>query len=232
MAQKTIFVSSIVKKYVMALTGLFLCLFVTGHLAGNLQLLNCDIEAARTAFNEYAEFMTTNPLIKIMSIVTAIGVSLHIVDGFYMWWQNRQARPVKYAMNKSEKNTDWASRNMALLGTILLVFLMVHLYQFKFQMVTGGVGEDANGLKDLYSLTVRTFQNGTEGLIYTIFYALSMLALGFHLSHGFASAFQSLGLNHVKYMPTINIASKMFGLVMAFSFAAIPLFARFFLDKV
>ena len=133
MAKSAFLKSSIAKKYWMALTGLFLCLFLTGHLLGNLQLLSTSKDAA-LHFNQYALFMTTNPAVKILSYLTYISIIFHAIDGIVLTVQNRKARPVRYVMNKPGKNTIWASRNMAVLGTIILVFIVTHMVSFWARM--------------------------------------------------------------------------------------------------
>lgn len=126
MAKSALLKSSIAKKYWMALTGLFLCLFLIGHLIGNLQLIYADAKA----FNDYALFMTTNPVVKILSYLTYASIIFHAIDGIWLTVQNQKARPVKYVMNRPEKNTIWASRNMAVLGTLILVFIVTHMVTF------------------------------------------------------------------------------------------------------
>lgn len=126
MAKSALLKSSLAKKYWMALTGLFLCLFLVGHLMGNLQLIFSDA----LHFNQYALFMTTNPAVKLLSYVTYISIIFHAIDGILLTIQNQKARPVKYVMNKPEKNTIWASRNMAVLGTVILVFIVTHMVSF------------------------------------------------------------------------------------------------------
>ena len=107
--------SSLAKKYLMALTGIFLCTFLVGHLAGNLQLFIQGAEGQQ-AFNEYAEFMTTFPLVKLLSYLTYASVLFHIVDGIVLTTQNRNSRPVGYVKEKGSANASWASRNMGVLG--------------------------------------------------------------------------------------------------------------------
>jgi succinate dehydrogenase / fumarate reductase cytochrome b subunit len=130
MAKSALLKSSLGKKYWMALTGLFLCLFLVGHLVGNLQLIYSDA----LHFNQYALFMTTNPAIKIASYLTYISILFHAFDGILLAVQNQKARPVKYANNKPETNTIWASRNMAILGTLILIFLILHMSNFWARM--------------------------------------------------------------------------------------------------
>lgn len=131
--------SNIAKKYWMALTGLFLCTFLVAHLAGNLQLLLSGYEG-RLQFAEYAAFMTTNPVVKILSYVTYFSILFHAVDGIVITVKNRKARPERYAYNKPGKNSLWSSRNMGVLGTIILAYIVVHMqnfwYKFKYSTDT------------------------------------------------------------------------------------------------
>lgn len=262
----------------MALTGLFLCLFLTGHLLGNLQLLSTGKDAA-LHFNQYALFMTTNPAVKILSYLTYISIIFHAIDGIFLAVQNQKARPIKYAMNKPGKNTIWASRNMAVLGTVILVFIVTHMISFwakmhfdenmplqtitinaggapqefyvttdggyipKAQVEQGGLKikdrtsfYDAQadvkikeGYKDLYKITVEFFKNPDFGLIATLLYVVSMIVLGFHLYHGFGSAFQSLGANNPKYNGFIKNFGKAFSIIVPALFAIIPLYIHFLL---
>ncbi|MFM6946428.1 MAG: succinate dehydrogenase cytochrome b subunit [Flavobacteriales bacterium] len=134
MSKSVLFKSSIGKKVFMALTGLFLCTFLVGHLLGNLQLILKTGEEGRRAFNEYAYFMGHNPFIKILSYVTYAAVLIHVVDGLLLTVQNRKARPVRYAYSKPGANSSSASRSMAILGTLILVFLATHMANFWWKM--------------------------------------------------------------------------------------------------
>lgn len=275
MAKSALLKSSIGKKYWMALTGLFLCLFLVGHLIGNLQL----IYGSPLDFNSYALFMTTNPAIKVLSYLTYISIIFHAIDGIVLTVQNQKARPVKYVMNKPQKNTVWASRNMAVLGTIILVFIVTHMYSFWAKMhfdenmplqtisinaggmeqefymttdkgyfpvaqVTSGAAVIKNrteiydaqagvkineAYKDLHKITVDFFKDEKWGLIATILYVVSMLVLGFHLYHGFGSAFQSMGWNNPKYNMIIKNFGYAFAIVVPLLFATIPVYIHFFL---
>lgn len=130
MAKSALLKSSLAKKYWMALTGLFLCLFLAGHLAGNLQLIFGDA----LQFNKYALFMTTNPAVKLLSYLTYISIIFHAIDGIMLAFQNKAARPVAYAMNSPQKSSSWSSRNMAVLGTVILVFIATHMVNFWAKM--------------------------------------------------------------------------------------------------
>ncbi|MFM7895661.1 MAG: succinate dehydrogenase, partial [Flavobacterium sp.] len=129
MAKSALLKSSIVKKYWMALTGLFLCLFLAGHLAGNLQL----IFGTSLQFNEYALFMTTNPAVKLLSYLTYISIIFHAIDGIMLTIQNKKARPIGYAKTDGSSSS-FASRNMAVLGTLVLVFIATHMVNFWAKM--------------------------------------------------------------------------------------------------
>jgi len=212
--------SSLARKYWMALTGLFLCSFLVVHLIGNLPLLSGDKEA----FNGYAHFMTTFPLIKIVSYLLYGSIVLHTIDGILLTRKNKAARETDYVKYNGKANASWSSRNMAILGTLTLVFLIIHMKSFWYEMHFGSVptyiSEEGVELKDLYTITVAAFQE----LWYALFYVISMMGLGFHLWHGFASSFQTLGLSHSKYTPIIEIFGKSFSVIVSLAFASIPIY--------
>lgn len=208
--------SSIFKKIWMALTGLFLCTFLLAHLAGNLQLIYGSPED----FNAYAKFMTSFPPIKAVSYFLYFSILFHAVWGIYLTKQNRAARPIKYASNKPSANTTFASRNMAVLGTLVLIFLVIHMRSFWYEMHWGNIGVDSNGNKDLYSVVAASFQQWW----YVLLYVVSMIALGIHLSHGFHSAFQTMGINHGRYSPIIRKFGLWFSVVIPGLFASIPVY--------
>ena len=236
MAKSALLKSSLAKKYWMAFTGLFLCLFLVGHLAGNLQLLVVG-ETARDQFNEYALFMTTNPLIRIMSILTMASIIFHVIDGIVLTLHNRKARD-SYVDYRPSTNTKWSSRNMGILGTVIFVFIVIHLINFWGEMKFGGLDDTtyitAGGdeVKDLYTLTVRTFQDEEMGLVWALVYLISMIAIGFHLYHGFGSGFQSLGINHPKYNTFIRRVGVGFAIIVPLAFAIIPFYIYFVLEKI
>jgi succinate dehydrogenase / fumarate reductase cytochrome b subunit len=223
MSNKGILRSSLAKKYMMALSGLFLCLFLLGHLVGNLQLFKTGVEG-KLAFNEYAHFMTTFPLVKLLSYLTYAAVLFHIVDGIVLTVQNRRARPTGYVKEKGAANASWSSRNMGILGTIILVFLVSHMQNFWYVMHFGPIGE-SDGLKDLHTVVMTFFgpENGLASL--AVFgYVLAQFALGFHLTHGFQSGFQSIGMRHSKYSPLNERAGMLFGIGVPTLFASIPIY--------
>ena len=215
--------STLGRKLIMALTGLFLILFLTGHVSGNLLLFKGD---GGEAFNIYAKFMTTNPAVKILSYLTYISVIGHIIYSILLSQHNKAARPVGYSSVNASPKVAWSSRNMGVLGTIILIFLVVHLQGFWYQMHWGGIPTVMYGTeeyKDLYTVVQVAFQQTWMVALYVI----AMGFLAFHLSHGFSSAFQTLGLNHVKYSPAIKAVGSLYCIVVPALFAAMPLYIYF-----
>jgi succinate dehydrogenase / fumarate reductase cytochrome b subunit len=223
MARSALLGNSLVKKYWMALTGLFLCSFLIMHLAGNLQLLDGSPEG-RFNFNRYADFMTTFPVVKAISYLLYFSILFHSFDGILLAVQNRQARgPRGYAYENSSANSTWYSRRMALLGTLILAFIVIHMRNFWFRYHWGEIGTDESGYKDLYSVVEAAFQQSW----YVALYVIAMAVLAFHLLHGFQSAFQSLGINHGRYTPWIRNFGVFFAVVVPIFFALIPVWMFF-----
>ena len=215
---KQYFNSKIFQKALAALSGGFLILFLIGHLAGNLQLF-IPGELGKKQFNAYALFMTTNPAVMVLSYLTYFSILLHSTLTIFLTLKSRSVRPVKYLVNSGSSNSTWPSRNMAFLGTVLLIFLIVHLRSFWYEMHFGEIGLDKWGNKDLYTVTVTAFDN----IFYTAFYVISMIMLAFHLHHGVESAFQTLGLNTLKYEKTIKFIGQGIAVVIPLVFATIPI---------
>ena len=215
---KQYFNSKIFQKALAALSGGFLILFLIGHLAGNLQLF-IPGELGKKQFNAYALFMTTNPAVMVLSYLTYFSILLHSMLTIFLTLKSRSVRPVKYLVTSGSSNSTWSSRNMAFLGTVLLIFLIVHLRSFWYEMHFGEIGLDKWGNKDLYTVTVTAFDN----IFYTAFYVISMIMLAFHLHHGVESAFQTLGLNTLKYEKTIKFIGQGIAVVIPLVFATIPI---------
>ncbi len=215
--------SSLGKKVVMSLTGLFLIIFLVVHLVGNLQLLAND---GGEKFNLYTEFMTTSPIIKTISYGLYLFIIIHAIQGILLMGQNRAARASRYLVKHPSKST-FASRNMGPLGVIILVFILVHMWQFWFQMKIGSLDmvtyEGHEPVRDLYTVVDYAFSQWW----YVLFYVLSMVVIAFHLLHGFQSAFQSLGLNHKKYTPVIKTLGRIYSVVVPLGFAIIPIYFFF-----
>lgn len=206
----------------MSLTGIFLILFLTVHLIGNLQLLAGD---GGEAFNIYADFMGNNMLIQIISKGNFFFIFLHAVLGIFLWLSNKNARGSRYAV-QTKANTSFTSRNMAWFGIIIFVFILIHLYQFFLQMKAPNIFDstelvtyDGVEVRNLYKLVAATFSN----IGFVIFYVISMIVIGLHLNHGFQSAFQSLGLNHKKYTPIIKALGTGYSILIPLLYAIIPI---------
>jgi succinate dehydrogenase / fumarate reductase, cytochrome b subunit len=210
-----IFYSTVGRKLLMALTGLFLIAFLLEHLYGNLLLYKYDSGAA---FNEYTEFMTGNLLIRIIEYALFGAIILHALDALFITINNRKARPVQYAVNHRSANSTWFSRNMGLTGSIILVFLIVHLREFFIPHRFTDIKEDM-AYSVAYAFT-RAW--------YASLYIISMVLLGAHLNHGFASAFQSLGWSNHKYNSVLRTTGTLFALLMMIGFASFPI--MFFFD--
>jgi succinate dehydrogenase / fumarate reductase cytochrome b subunit len=201
--------SSIGRKFSVAVAGLLLCGFLVFHLAGNLILF-----AGPGPFNRFAETLDKNPLIPVAEIGLAVLFILHMVVALILRWRNARARPVGYVDYESKGGRTLGSRTMTVSALILLAFLIIHLKDFRF-------GDDSNGH---FQMVIGAFQNK----VYASFYVLAMIALGLHLSHGFQSAFQTLGINHPRYTPLIKKTGVLFAVVIAGGFAVLPIWAGFF----
>jgi succinate dehydrogenase / fumarate reductase cytochrome b subunit len=208
--------SSIGKKVLTALAGLFLCSFLTVHLSINLLVLRND---GGIAYEKAVEFMTTNILIKIVEIFLFTGFILHILYGITLQIQNWIARPVRYSrINYSQ--TSFFSKYMIHTGIIILTFLVLHFMNFYFvKLGWVDVPAGANSKHDFYNMVLNLFRNSVFSWIYVGF----MIILGFHLHHALQSAFQTIGWNHPKYTPIIKAIGLLFSIAISTGFAAIPL---------
>lgn len=196
----------------MALSGLFLIIFLITHLVIN----SLTLASSKDLFNEAAHFMATNPIIYAMQYVLALGFIIHIGMGIKLTIQNKRARSQEYVYNKMSKNTNLSSRSMIVSGGLVIVFLALHLRDYFYQMKFVGLPE---GTTD-YDLVVNLFTNP----YYTAVYVIAFIVLGIHLNHGFKSAFQSMGVNHKKYNPLIKIVSTAYSIVIALGFSTIAIF--------
>lgn len=212
-----LFTSSIGKKVIMSLTGLFLITFLIIHCAINSMIFLNDGGAT---FSHWGHFMGTNPIIRAMEIVLVLGFIFHIVDGFMLWAQNRKARPEKYKKVSHPHKSKWYSRSMGLLGTLILIFLVIHTAHFWIpNRVSQGFTNWEHGEIDLYGKMLVVFQEP----IVVIVYVLGCFSLFWHLLHGFKSAFQTLGLNHIKYNGFIAFIGTAFSVVVPTIFALMPI---------
>ena len=213
------FNTTIFRKTLAGLSGLFLVLFLLGHLLGNLQLF-IPGEDGQKQFNEYALFMTTNPAVKILSVLTYSSIILHTILTLFLVFQSSNARDVKYLQSSGNANSTWGSKNMAVLGTLILIFILIHMKSFWYEMHFGVIGLDPWGNKDLHTVTVTAFNE----LWYVLFYVLSMVVLAIHLKHGVESVFQTLGIKTRRYVSLIHKAAYGFALIVPAAFASIPIY--------
>lgn len=206
--------SSIGKKLIMSLTGLFLITFLIIHATINSMIWFND---GGETFSHWGHFMGTNLIIRTLEIGLVIGFLVHIGDGLLLWYQNYKARPVKYAYSKPSANSKWYSRSMGLLGTLILIFLVIHTSHFWIPNRANqfSTGEELN----LYQMMLDIFQNP----VVVVVYVLGCFSLFWHLLHGFRSAFQSLGLNHVKYNNVIGLVGTAFSIIVPLIFAMMPI---------
>jgi len=215
---KSIFSSSIGRKFIMSLSGLFLITFIVIHLLINAFSLGLFWDG-RELFNAGSHFMATNPLIQIMQYVLALGFIIHIIMGIRLTIQNNAARSVKYITNNPSANSSFSSRSMIITGVLVLLFLVLHIKDFFVEIKFNELG----GLPSDYDLLVAVFSKP----LFVGLYVVAFIILGIHLNHGFQSAFQTLGLHHKKYNPIIKGASVLFCIVVAVGFSSIALFHFF-----
>ena len=206
---------SIVKKQVMAITGLLLCGFLVTHLLGNFLIFKGD-----HAFNLYSHTLISNPFIIPVEIVLLLIFLVHLFLAVQLTWENKAARPVGYFMKKNTgRGATFASNTMPYTGIIILVFIIYHLINLKWGPHYS-ISYDGVEMRDLYKLLIEYFASPLNIALYEI----SMLAVGLHVSHGFWSAFQSLGFNHPRYNKSLECFSTFFGVAIALGYMFLPIY--------
>ncbi len=213
--------SSIGQKLLMSLSGLFLIVFLLVHLGLNSLLL---FDSTGELFNLAAHFMGTNPVMHTMEPLLAAGFIIHITYGAILTLQNQKARPIKYEKVDQSESSKWASRNMFVLGGLVFIFLIIHLANFFVKMKITGVdfkvtynGEE---MDNAYVLVTNCFNMWW----YSVIYVIGAVLLGLHLSHGFWSAFQTIGLSNGPWRKRLTIVGNIYTIIVAGGFAAIPIF--------
>ena len=202
--------SAIGKKLMMAITGLGFCGFLTVHLAGNL-----TIYGGKDSFNSYSDHLHAwGPLLTLAELGLAVFALVHIITGATLFYQNFRARPQRYSVNKSGGGRSLGSRTMPYTGVILLVFVIFHLLNFHFVDKSGTT---------IYEIVAGAFSDP----LYVVIYVIAMVIAAVHVSHGFWSAFQTIGANHPKYMPLIMKISVLFSLIIGIGFGALPVYLFF-----
>lgn len=208
--------STILRKVAMALSGIFLMVFLLQHFA-----INVTSVFSEAIFNQFSHFMGTNPVVQfLLQPVLIFGVVFHFAMGFILDIQNRRARGTRYAVYKGSANASWVSRNMLISGATVLAFLALHFYDFwvpemnyKYIEV---LPEDPNRY---YEELLHKFEDLTRVVLYVV----SFFFLALHLSHGFSSAFQSMGFNN-KYTPAVKSFGKIYAIGIPLGFAFIAIF--------
>ena len=220
--KKGLFKTSVARKNLMAITGLFIIFFLVIHLAGNLILVLPDsffpiefwggVANQHDMYNAYSHFLVHFWLITLVAWVLYIAIILHVIDALLITLNNRNAKGEKYAVTDTSTSS-WYSRNMGVLGTVIGVFLVIHMAQFWLQYKVLKIEHD------LYDLVLATMKQWWFVLIYE----LGIIALGFHIVHGIESAHRSLGIYPKKVMRVIKYIALCFGLLMAVLYAIIPI---------
>lgn len=213
------FSSAIGRKKVMGVSGLVWSLFVLTHMAANMLIL-----FSAEAYNKYSHLLISNPLLPIAELALVVFLAMHVIDGLWLTYENRKARPQKYAMpTNGTKKARFQSKFMAFHGTLLLVFIITHLITFKYG-THYTVVYDGVEMRDLHRLVIEVFQNP----MYVFWYAVSMIAVGLHLSHGFYSAFASLGIFHSRFSPLLSKFGYLYAFVIAAGYLSQPIYVYFF----
>ena len=218
---KNTFSSSIGRKFAMALSALFLMIFLLQHF-----VINFTSVFSETVFNDISHFMGTNTLVQFaLQPVLIFAVVYHFAMGFALEIKNRNSREVKYAMNKGQANSSWFSRNMIISGAVILAFLGLHFYDFWVPEITtkyieGDMSGMINGEYRYYHEMVEKFHDPVRVGIYS----LSFILLAMHLMHGFQSAFQSMGARHPKYTPGIKKFGNIYAILIPAGFIFIALY--------
>lgn len=213
------FTSSIGQKFFMSITGLFLMLFLIVHLTINSLLLFGD----GTLFNQAANFMSSNPVMKVIEPILALGFILHIIYAAYITLKNMKARPKGYKITTKTK-ASWASKNMFVLGTLIFIFLVIHLANFFWKVKFGTVETvmvEGKELHDVYALVAGLFKGWWW---YDVIYIVGVIFLFLHLTHGFWSAFQTIGWDNEKWMPRLKVIGYIYSIIICGGFAFIPLY--------
>jgi succinate dehydrogenase / fumarate reductase cytochrome b subunit len=213
------FSSSVGRKLVMGLTGLFLISFLVVHAGINACIWAND---GGIMFNKAAHFMGSTVVIRILEIGLFIGIFIHIIQGYALEFSNRSKRKVGYQVKLGDRGSKWYSRSMGLLGTILLLFFIIHWKQFWIPSRFTGVNEvmiDGKEVHNMFNLMKVTFQQPWVVIVYV----LACFSLSWHLMHGFQSAFRTLGLHNSRYLAMVNTIGIGFSIIIPLAFAMMPL---------
>lgn len=219
---KNAFSTSIGKKVLVGGTGLFLILFLVVHCYVNAMIFWPDEPGGETGkrFTEAASFMGGNVAIRIMEIGLFAGLIIHMVQGLLLWRNNAKRRPVRYEVSAGNTTSSWYSRSMGLLGTLILLFLILHLYHFWAPNRYGQAFDHNWKEEDLYHKMIAVFSE----VWVVVVYVLGCISLAWHLMHGFFSAFQTFGLTTHRYKASIKSIGVAFSILIPLIFAAMPVY--------
>jgi succinate dehydrogenase cytochrome b subunit len=199
--------TSVGKKQLMAVTGLLFLLFLATHLVGNL-----SIYGGPTAFVSYAEHLhALGKLLVVAEVGLIVALIIHLTTAVFLFFENRRARPVKYAVDKGGGGRTFSSQTMPYTGLLILGFIGVHLATFSHHFVD-------QTSRNIFQIASAVFSRD----IYLIIYTIGVLVVAFHVQHGLWSAFQTVGANHPKYMPLIQKVSVIFAIIVAIGFGSVP----------
>lgn len=212
------FSTAIGRKQIMAVTGLAWSLFVLSHMIGNLLIF-----AGPDAYNKYSHALISNPLVYVAESGLILTLALHVIYGVKVTLRNKSARKGKYALpTNGDKAARFQSKFMIFHGSLLLVFIVLHLVTFKFGTHYSTV-VDGVEMRDLYRLVVEVFHSPA----YVAWYLISMVGVGLHLSHGFYSSFATLGLFHPRLSPALSRFGYFYAAVVALGFISQPVYVFF-----
>lgn len=214
------FTSSVGKKITMALSGIFLVAFLLVHAGLNACIWAND---GGEMFNKAAHFMGANVIPRILEIGLFVFFLIHIIQGIVLEVQNRSKRGKGYAVNLGNRGSTWYSRSMGILGSLLLIFLVIHLVDFWYPSRFGGLEPVMYGDKEYHNLYAEMKYKFTTFPWIPVIYILGVIALFWHLLHGFQSAFRTLGLTNHKYIKIIQGLGWAFSLIVCLAFIMMPL---------
>jgi len=216
-----IFTSSVGKKLIMGITGISLVAFLIVHAGLNICVYAdlFDDTDNGDMFNRAAHFMGSSYVIRALEIFLFLGIILHAVQGLILEFQNKAKRKKGYAVNLGERGSKWYSRSMGLLGTLLLLFLIMHIAHFWVpSRITGLEAVEGKSYHNLYQVMVEVFQNP----FVVILYIVGCISLAYHLMHGFHSAFRTLGVHNQRYLSMIVTTGYIFSILISAIFASMP----------
>ncbi|MEN8248804.1 MAG: succinate dehydrogenase cytochrome b subunit [Bacteroidota bacterium] len=215
--------TTLIKKILMALTGLFLSFFLIIHLLGNLQLILPE-EIGHSQFNHYSVLLSELTIIKVISYFLYATILYHVFDALWITIANWRANDKKYKKDNRAEVSGWISRNMGFLGSLIFIFLVIHFKDYWYVFKFGELPLDAEGNKDIYLIVVTSFKN----IWWVILYEIALISLGLHLIHGVSSAFRTLGVYHPKYILWIKYLGYAFSIAITIGYMIIPVFVYFF----